>query len=89
MHPSRFTTSPSRRKARPSGLYPHLPGDGHDDGSQQGRKVVRGADAIGLSANRRDTYRLSYDWWQGVWNVGFRAICEDEDPTLETVASAK
>ena len=69
--------------------YPHLPGDGHDDGSQQGRKVVRGADAIGLSANRRDTYRLSYDWWQGVWNVGFRAICEDEDPTLETVASAK
>jgi len=42
-----------------------------------------------MPANGRDTYRLSYDWWQGVWNVGFRVICEDEDPTLETVVVAK
>jgi len=68
--------------------YPYLPDNGHDD-SLQGRKVVRGGDAIGLPANRRDTYRLSYHWWQGVWNVGFRVICEDEDPALETVVSAE
>jgi formylglycine-generating enzyme required for sulfatase activity len=69
--------------------YPYLPGDGRDDGSHQGRKVVRGANAIGMSAGRRDTYRLSYHWWQGVWDVGFRVICEDENPTLKTIVAAK
>jgi len=69
--------------------YPLSPGDGRDDGAPQGRKVVRGADAIGLPASRRDTYRLSYHWWQGVWNVSFRVVCEDEDPALETVVSTE
>ena len=51
--------------------------------------VARGAKAIGVSGNRRDTYRLSYHWWQGVWDVGFRIICEDEDPAPEQVAAAE
>ena len=69
--------------------YPYLVGDGRDDGSPHGRKVVRGANAIGMPATRRDTYRLSYQSWQGVWDVGFRMICEDEDPSLEKVVLAK
>ncbi len=69
--------------------YPYLPGEGDDAGSHQDRKVVRGASAIGMPADRRDTYRLSYHRWQGVWDVGFRVICEDEDPTFEAVVTAE
>ncbi len=62
-------------------LYPYATDDGREAGAREGRKVVRGAGAIRLSAARRDTYRLSYPWWQGVWNVGFRVVCEDDSPT--------
>jgi formylglycine-generating enzyme required for sulfatase activity len=57
--------------------YPYNSEDGRDLGAKEGRKVVRGAKAMG--ARRRDTYRLSYPFWQPVWNVGFRVVCEDED----------
>jgi formylglycine-generating enzyme required for sulfatase activity len=67
----------TRTEYRP---YPYLSTDGRNDVSLQGRKVVRGAAGIGLSDNRRDTYRLSYRWWQGVWDVGFRVVCENEEP---------
>jgi formylglycine-generating enzyme required for sulfatase activity len=65
--------------------YPYVPADGRDDASRQGRKVVRGAKAIGMSDDRRDTYRLSYSYWQGVWDVGFRIVCEDEEPASERI----
>ena len=58
-------------------LYPYATDDGRNDGAREGRKVVRGASAITLPATRRDTYRLSYPWWQGIWDVGFRVVCED------------
>jgi formylglycine-generating enzyme required for sulfatase activity len=58
--------------------YPYMPGDGREDASARGRKVVRGAQGLGAPGSPRDTYRLSYHWWQGVWNVGFRIVCEDE-----------
>ena len=64
--------------------YPYSAGDGRDDASPQGRKAVRGATAIGLPNERRDTCRLSYPWWQGVWNVGFRVVCLDEEPAVAT-----
>ncbi len=68
--------------------YPYRSTDGRDDGKRQGRKVVRGANGLKVSANSRDTYRLSYQWWQGVWNVGFRVVCSDEG--LESIVrSAK
>lgn len=62
--------------------YPYRPGDGRDDGMQQGRKVVRGAKGIDVPDHRRDTYRLSYHWWQGVWDVGFRVVCLDDAAPL-------
>jgi len=65
--------------------YPYAASDGRDDASAEGRKVVRGAKALGASGSDRDTYRLSYHWWQGVWDIGFRIICEDEDPAPEEV----
>ncbi len=68
--------------------YPYATTDGRDNGALQGRKVVRGAKAIGLNADRRDTYRLSYHWWQGVWDVGFRIVCEDEEPMPEPEGEA-
>ncbi|MBL7043590.1 MAG: SUMF1/EgtB/PvdO family nonheme iron enzyme [Pirellulaceae bacterium] len=61
--------------------YPYATDDGRNDAAREGRKVVRGAGAINLAATRRDTYRLSYPWWQGIWNVGLRVVCEDENPT--------
>jgi len=61
--------------------YPYQSTDGRDDAAPQGQKVVRGAKAIRLADTRRDTYRLSYQSWQGVWDVGFRIVCEDEEPT--------
>ena len=63
--------------------YPYVSGDGREDGLLEGHKVVRGAAAIGLPAERRDTYRLNYNWWQGVWNVGFRVVCEDKEPIVD------
>jgi len=65
--------------------YPYVSGDGRDDGARQFRKVVRGAKGINVSETVRDTYRLSYHWWQGVWDVGFRVVCEDEEPASEVV----
>jgi hypothetical protein len=38
---------------------------------------------------RRDTFRLSYHWWQGVWNVGFRIVCEDDNPAADVVVSTE
>ena len=57
--------------------YPYLTSDGRDNGAMNGRKVVRGATGINVPAHRAGTYRLSYHYWQPVWDVGFRVVCED------------
>ena len=62
--------------------YPYKPADGRDNGAKAGRKVVRGAKGLNVPGDRIDTYRLSYPFWQPVWNVGFRVVCEDEDVRL-------
>jgi formylglycine-generating enzyme required for sulfatase activity len=59
--------------------YPYVSTDGRDNGKPDGKKVVRGAKGLKVSAAGRDTYRLSYQPWQPVWNVGFRVVCTDED----------
>ncbi len=69
--------------------YPYISADGRDAGKPEDRKVVRGAKSLGISDDRRDTFRLSYHWWQGVWNVGFRIVCEDDEPALEEVVVAE
>ncbi|MBC8374217.1 MAG: hypothetical protein H8E53_11520, partial [Planctomycetes bacterium] len=56
-------------------------------GKSQGRKVVRGAKGLKVPSDRRDTFRLSYHWWQGVWNVGFRVVCLDEVPKTIAVSA--
>lgn len=59
--------------------YPYLATDGRDSGERKGRKVVRGAVGLKVPGDRVDTYRLSYPYWQPVWDVGFRVVCEAED----------
>ncbi|MDP6526298.1 MAG: SUMF1/EgtB/PvdO family nonheme iron enzyme [Kiritimatiellia bacterium] len=59
--------------------YPYNPKDGRDKGENKGRKVVRGAKGLKVPGDRLDTYRLSYQCWQPVWDVGFRVVCEDEN----------
>lgn len=56
---------------------PYKLDDGRDDGTPKGRKVVRGGQPLGAPGSSPATYRLSYYYWQGVWNVGFRVVCED------------
>ncbi|MDP6637517.1 MAG: SUMF1/EgtB/PvdO family nonheme iron enzyme [Phycisphaerae bacterium] len=68
--------------------YPYVSTDGRDDGKPSGKKVVRGAHGLKTPATRRDTYRLSYQPWQPVWNVGFRVVCTDED-LKSIIANAK
>jgi len=59
--------------------YPYKPADGRDKADKVGKKVVRGAKGIKVPGDRIDTYRLAYPFWQPVWDVGFRVICEDDD----------
>ncbi len=59
--------------------YPYKPGDGRDRADMAGHKVVRGAKGLKVPGDRIDTYRLSYPFWQPVWDVGFRVVCEDDD----------
>jgi len=59
--------------------YPYELADGRDKGDRAGHKAVRGAKGIKVPGDRIDTYRLSYPFWQPVWDVGFRVVCEDED----------
>ena len=60
--------------------YPYVPTDGRDAPAPKGRKVVRGLTGMGPASGRRGTYRESYQWWQGVWNVGIRVVCLDQEP---------
>jgi len=56
--------------------YPYDMTDGRDKGGMKGSKVVRGANGIQIGADRIDTYRLAYKYWQPVWDVSFRIVCE-------------
>lgn len=47
--------------------------DDRDDGAN---KVVRGGSWFDRSHRSRASFRLSYPSWQGVYNVGFRVVCE-------------
>ncbi len=52
--------------------------DGRDDESRGGRKVVRGGSWRDVPARATASFRLSYEPWQRVYNVGFRVVCEGE-----------
>ena len=57
--------------------YPYRADDGRDDGTSAGRKVVRGGSWFDRPKRCRSAFRLSYPAWQGVYNVGFRVVCEE------------
>ena len=67
------------------------------DGVPEPHHMQKATNGIQVYAGEEDvfldpgvyTYRLSYQYWQGVWDVGFRIICEDEEPTAERVAVAE
>ena len=52
--------------------------DGRDDANRAGRKAVRGGSWRDLPARATASFRLSYEPWQRVYNVGFRVVCEGE-----------
>ena len=58
--------------------YPYDPGDGRDDARCAGKKVVRGGSWRDRPKRCRSAFRLGYPPWQGVYNVGFRVVCERE-----------
>lgn len=66
--------------------YPYSVGDGRDDGSQVGAKVVRGGSWHDRPQRCRSAFRLNYPTWQKVYNVGFRVIVEIDDSTALAAA---
>jgi formylglycine-generating enzyme required for sulfatase activity len=55
--------------------YPYVPADGREDLTAAGRRVVRGGSWIDRPYRATASYRLAYEAWQPVHNVGFRVIC--------------
>ncbi len=62
--------------------YPYDPSDGRDAGNGDGRKVVRGGSFYDRPKRGRASFRLDYPSWRGVYNVGFRVICEADAKTF-------
>jgi formylglycine-generating enzyme required for sulfatase activity len=58
--------------------YPYDSGDGREDATSQGRKVVRGGSWFDRPKRCTSGFRLSYLACQRVFNVGFRVVYEAE-----------
>ncbi|MCP4888998.1 MAG: formylglycine-generating enzyme family protein, partial [Planctomycetaceae bacterium] len=58
--------------------YPYLTTDGREDIGQAGRKVVRGGSWRDRPKRSTSSFRLSYQPYQRVYNVGFRVVCEPD-----------
>jgi formylglycine-generating enzyme required for sulfatase activity len=56
--------------------YPYDPRDGRDDPATAGQKVVRGGSWYDRPQRATASFRLPYQPWQPVYNVGFRVIVE-------------
>jgi formylglycine-generating enzyme required for sulfatase activity len=57
--------------------YPYRDNDGRNDVQTQGRRVVRGGSWRDRPHRATTSYRLAYNQWQPVFNVGFRVVVED------------
>lgn len=70
--------------------YPYNEQDGRNDLSTRDRKVVRGGSWRDRPFRAGSAYRLAYQPWQGVFNVGFRVVCEEPDPapTRKTLSAS-
>jgi formylglycine-generating enzyme required for sulfatase activity len=56
--------------------YPYREGDGRNDVSASGERVVRGGSWYDRPQRATAAFRLAYPSWQRVYNVGFRITCE-------------
>ena len=54
--------------------YPYDPHDGREDRRRAGRRVVRGGSWYDRPARARSAFRVAYEPWQAVYNVGFRVV---------------
>jgi len=58
--------------------YPYDPRDGRDDPRAEGSKAVRGGSFYDRPRRARSAFRVHYQPWQKVFNVGFRVAMEAE-----------
>jgi formylglycine-generating enzyme required for sulfatase activity len=56
--------------------YPYSETDGRNNTTAQGLRVVRGGSWSDRPKRATSSYRLMYEPYQKVFNVGFRVICE-------------
>ena len=63
--------------------YPYQ-ADGRDDPAAGGTKVVRGGSFYDRPAHARSGFRLHYQAWQQVFDVGFRVVMETREAGVET-----
>jgi len=56
--------------------YPYDPGDGRDSLKASGPKSVRGGSWYDRPKRARSAFRMHYQPWQRVYNVGFRVVME-------------
>ncbi len=56
--------------------YPYAQGDGRNDLSVEGRKIVRGGSWYDRPKRCTSSFRLGYQSHQKVFNTGFRVICQ-------------
>jgi len=68
--------------------YPYRENDGRNDPSATGLRVVRGGSWRDRPHRATASYRLAYERWQPVFNVGFRVICE-EGPDVKSALTMK
>lgn len=54
--------------------YPYADNDGRNDPAAEGRRVVRGGSWFDRPKRARAGFRLAYEPWQPVYNVGFRVV---------------
>jgi formylglycine-generating enzyme required for sulfatase activity len=58
--------------------YPYRADDGRNDPAAPGRRVVRGGSWYDRPPRCRSAFRLAYECYQPVFNVGFRVVLEEE-----------
>ncbi|MCP4645646.1 MAG: formylglycine-generating enzyme family protein, partial [bacterium] len=62
--------------------YPYSDSDGRNDAANPQRKVARGGSWADRPADAGSSVRRAYQPWQKVYDVGFRVMVEDANPTV-------
>jgi formylglycine-generating enzyme required for sulfatase activity len=64
--------------------YPYEENDGRNAAADRAKKVVRGGSWYDRPKRCRSAFRLDYDPWQKIYNVGFRVVVREiKVPTSE------